>query len=90
MAEWIKCTDKMPDNDNPLTNQCFVRTKWNNVVVAYWSKQLQVWRRIATPVTNQTTEVIDEIIQPDDITDWIYMDDVFKIESKDCSCHQDT
>lgn len=77
MVNWIKCTDRMPDNDNPVANECFVRTIWDTYFQAYWSTQLNVWRRIETPINEPLkTGLIDEIVKPEIITHWVYLDEV--------------
>lgn len=82
MLNWIKCSDRLPNSENSIKNNCLVKTKDNTYFFAYYSIHLDMWRRIEVPHKFNVKKVIDEIIPKEDIVAWVSMDEI-KLKEND-------
>lgn len=80
MLNWIKCSDRLPDNQNSMKNDCLVKTKYNTYFFAYYSTHLNMWRRIEVPHRFEFKKVIDEIIPNEDIVAWVPINEIYYYE----------
>lgn len=81
MLNWVKCSERMPDDPNSIKNECLIKTKYGQYMFAGWSIHLKMWRRIAVPYHFNVKEVIDELLEPEDVVAWVNINEI-KYEDK--------
>lgn len=76
MLNWIKTSEQLPNNPNVMENDCLVCTKYKGYFFAYYSIQLEMWRRIEVPYNFDAKKIIDEIIPSEDIVAWVPISEI--------------
>lgn len=76
MLNWVRCSDRMPDDVNAVNNYCLIRTIHDQYFFAYYSVGTGMWRRIELPFKFNGNKVLDELIKPKNVVAWLPAEDI--------------